>query len=390
MNIILITEQGDIVMNKTFHKKSQILTLSFIFIMTGCQTISVPTQNLSPSTQTKYNPNKSEIKTIHNQDVVKGQSQTNLAQNQMAKKLIDALYDGAGSKQSEYRINHAKGFLVQGMFYPSSSATNISKAEHFQKPVPIFVRLSNSSSIPNIAENDPRSAPKGIALRFYLSDGRYTDLIGHSVEAFPADTPEEFNNFLAAVNQISTQPQAFQTYLNEHPAAKQFFSVIGQIPESYAKTGFYPLHTYLFSNHLNQKVYGRYYIQPVLGEKIIDKTVQQSQSADFLKTELSQRLKTQKVEYKLILELANPEDNIMKISQAWAGKHRSVDLGTIALESIEPNSNEAQKNILFDITNLTEGIQSVGDPMFIIRKPAYSLSYEKRHAQNMTPPPNQK
>lgn len=299
--------------------------------------------------------------------------------NENAEKLITLLYEGAESQTSEYRINHAKGILVHGIFHPSDVASDISKAEHFQRPVAVLARLSNSSGIPNIAEHDPRSAPKGIALRFYLSDGHYTDLIGHSVEAFPADTPEEFRNFLAALNQIEIHPEIFEHYLNEHPAAKHFFSVIGQIPASYANIGFYPLHTYLFSNHLNQKVYGRYYIQPVLGEKIIDTTTQQPQTESFLTTELSQRLNSQKIEYKLVLQLANSDDNIMKISQAWLGKHQSIDLGTISLEKIDSNSDQAQKNILFDINNLTHGIEGVDDPIFKIRKLVYTRSYEKRH-----------
>lgn len=57
--------------------------------------------------------------------------------------------------------------------------------------IPVTVRFSNATGVPNIPDTNPNANPRGIAIRFTLRDGRYTDIVSISANAFPASTPEE-------------------------------------------------------------------------------------------------------------------------------------------------------------------------------------------------------
>src|SRR2546427_7967099 len=46
--------------------------------------------------------------------------------------------------------------------------------------VPVTVRFSDASGVPNIPDTDPGAVPRGIAIRFALSGGAFTDIVAVS------------------------------------------------------------------------------------------------------------------------------------------------------------------------------------------------------------------
>lgn len=97
---------------------------------------------------------------------------------------------------------HAKGRLVRGTFVPSADAASLSTAPHFNKPsTPLLVRFSNSTGLPNIPDNDGNADPRGIGIRFVLSEDyhKHTDVIAHSTAFFPMKTGEGFLEMLGAI-----------------------------------------------------------------------------------------------------------------------------------------------------------------------------------------------
>src|SRR5579862_3821415 len=113
--------------------------------------------------------------------------------------LLSVLDQLAGGVQRGFRLAHAKGLMCIGTFSPSPEAAKLTRAPHATKPsTPVTVRYSDSTGIPNIPDNDPRSNPKGIAVRFHLDDHVHTDIIAHSFDGFPVHTGEEFLEFLQA------------------------------------------------------------------------------------------------------------------------------------------------------------------------------------------------
>lgn len=102
--------------------------------------------------------------------------------------------------QPGFRPAHAKGLMCAGTFAASSEAAKLTRAPHASRPsTPVTVRYSNGTGLPTMPDNDPaRSGPRGIAVRFHLADHVHTDIIAHSMNAFPVRTGEEFVEFLRA------------------------------------------------------------------------------------------------------------------------------------------------------------------------------------------------
>ena len=96
-----------------------------------------------------------------------------------------------------FRLLHAKGILLEGVFTPSPEASSLTSAPHIKRrSTPVTVRFSDFAGIPTVSDNDPQHAsPRGCAIRFHLADHVHTDIIGHSVDMFPVGTAEEFLNF---------------------------------------------------------------------------------------------------------------------------------------------------------------------------------------------------
>ena len=91
--------------------------------------------------------------------------------------LVDALNKLAGGPHKGFRANHAKGIMVEGTFTPAKSALALSKAPHFAKPVPVVVRFSDPTGVPNLPDAAAEASPHGMAIRFKLPDGASTDIV---------------------------------------------------------------------------------------------------------------------------------------------------------------------------------------------------------------------
>src|SRR5277367_3665498 len=125
----------------------------------------------------------------------------------VAEQLVDALTTLALGPYKGYPANHAKGIMVSGTFTAAASAATLSKAPHLQKgSVPVLVRFSDPTGVPTIPDADPNASPHGIAIRFQLPKGEYTDIVSISVNRFVAATPEDFLAFLNAA--IASGPNA--------------------------------------------------------------------------------------------------------------------------------------------------------------------------------------
>jgi catalase len=73
----------------------------------------------------------------------------------------------AGGIHPDLRFTHTKGLVATGTFTPAPSAKTITRAAHLQDaPVPVTVRFSDGSGIPNIPDNNPNASPHGMAIRF--------------------------------------------------------------------------------------------------------------------------------------------------------------------------------------------------------------------------------
>ena len=114
------------------------------------------------------------------------------------------------------------------------------------------VRFSDFAGIPTVPDNDPQNAsPRGCAIRFHLAEHVHTDIVAHSVDAFPARTAEgflEFLNALLATDPAGPHPNAIEQFLGTHPAALTFVQAPKPIPTSFAKESFFAVSAFKFTN----------------------------------------------------------------------------------------------------------------------------------------------
>jgi hypothetical protein len=95
-------------------------------------------------------------------------------------------------------------------------------------------------------------------------------------------------------------------------------------------------------------------------------------------TELRDRLAKAPIRFDFRLQLPDSGDKIDNPSIAWSGKNKTVDLGVIEITSVVPDSDTAQRNLLFLPGVLPVGIEPA-DPMIQFRDKAYPISYDRRH-----------
>ena len=69
------------------------------------------------------------------------------------------------------------------------------------------------------------------------------------------------------------------------------------------------------------------------------------------------------------------------LATAYAYDRKTIDLGTITITTVDPDSDAAQKALAFDPARLTDGIESSDDPLPALRSEVYRLSRIHRQGQ---------
>jgi catalase len=83
----------------------------------------------------------------------------------------------------------------------------------------------------------------------------------------------------------------------------------------------------------------------------------------------------------MVVTLANPGDPTEDPNKAWPPDRRTVEVGTLTVQQIEPERDGPCLNINFDPTVLPSGITTSDDPFPAARSAAYSRSYNSRTAE---------
>ena len=107
----------------------------------------------------------------------------------LSREILKAFDAANGGVHSGFRAAHAKGIVLSGTFTPAPGGAALTRAPHVQRPsTPVMVRFSDFAGIPTVADNNPNASPRGFAIRFQLGGDATTDIVGHSIEAFPGRT----------------------------------------------------------------------------------------------------------------------------------------------------------------------------------------------------------
>jgi len=296
--------------------------------------------------------------------------------------IVDAMTTLAGPHPG-YRPVHAKGIVCSGSFRASSDARRMTRAPHMQGgTVPTTIRFANASGNPDI--HDGAANVRSMAVKFQLTDGKNSDILANSVEGFPVRTPEELLEFLRAqLPDPATGkpvPDAVPRFIGSHPAARAFVERLTKtpVPASFAQARYHAQHAFRFTAADGSSRFGRYHWLPEAGESYLSPDDAGKRSPGFLNEELERRLRGGPAAFRLVLQLAEANDPTDDVTALWPAERPHVELGRLEIASISPTSAADERRLIFDPTNLTDGIDLSGDPILLARSEAYSISYERR------------
>jgi catalase len=307
---------------------------------------------------------------------------TNHGQFYKADQLVAAVHRDNGGIFAGFRAAHAFGHIYAGTFTALPVAKTLSRAAHFQgTPVPVTARLSGASG-------DPNKKPSNIvamATKFYLPDGTVTDLIGITLPAFFARTPEEFLAFTEAhtADPATGEPDLakLKAFAAAHPNGGRFLLLVQKQPAvvSFAQVSYRPLHTYRFVNAAGVGRWARYHWEPEAGtaSQLVEEL--EKQPHDYLYEEFERRLQVGPVVFRLELELAQEGDPVDDPSAIWPNGRERVVVGRLELVRAITEAEIGDPVMMHDPSQVTDGIEvSPDDQILAARRGSYLISVAER------------
>jgi catalase len=300
----------------------------------------------------------------------------------LPQQIADAIVTLNGGIHTGFRFMHAKGLVVSGTFTPAKEAKSLSSAAHFSGPaVPVTVRFSDGTGVPNIPDTDPRGGPRGIAVRFNIPGGGFTDIVSVSHNGFVVGTGEDFLALfkaIAASGPDAPHPNPVETFLGSHPLAAKFVQESSRLPKSFATQAYFSNNAFVLVDGSGKKQAVRYQIEPAAGVSFLDSAAAAKAGGNYLFDDLQKRMARGPVVFTLYAQLASPGDQTNDGSIVWPGDRKRVTLGVIRLTKVEPNQEELQRSLQFNPTFLVSGVELSDDPLVPLRSAVYALSVAHR------------
>ena len=150
------------------------------------------------------------------------------------------------------------------------------------------------------------------------------------------------------------------------------------VPASYGQASYHAEHAFLFTAADGMSRFGRYHWMPEAGEAYLSPDEASMRSANFLREELGNRLQNGPVVFRLLVQLAEESDPTDDVTALWPADRPLVELGRLEVTGISPTGAADERRMVFDPTNLADGIALSADPILLVRSAAYSLSYDHR------------
>jgi catalase len=294
------------------------------------------------------------------------------------RRIVDAMNKVYGV-HSGFRANHAKGVVAEGTFKAAPAAARLSKAVIFNgNPIPVTVRFSDSTGVPNLSDGSPLANPHGIAIKFHVPDGNESDMVINSLKFFPVSSGEDFRDMLLAVAESfagAPKPTKLEQFAASHPNMPRALATV-QTPDSFVDEEYYGVNAFVLGKGERHAV--RYIMAP---EKLVHLTEEEAakKAPDFLIDELPARIARAPVTFHLKAQLASPGDSTKDASTPWPKSDEIVELGVLTIDKFVADSLEAQKKLLFLPGNLIDGIEPSDDPLIGVRDGAYAVSFSRRN-----------
>ena len=301
------------------------------------------------------------------------------AQQETPTSQVAALRSAFGTHHA--RAVHAKGIILEGSFTPAPQARSLSSSALFTGGVlPVTVRFSDFTGIPDIPDPVADANPRGLAVKFHLADGQETDLVMHSFNGFPVATSDEFAQLLRAISVSgpdAAKPTALEQFFATHPIAKTFLTTQKPGPVSFGTLTYFGVNAFAFIDATKHRSFVRYRFVPTAGEQLLDAASLKSKGPNYLSDEITARVARGAVGFDWYAQVADPADVVDNPSVAWPESRRLVKLGTLTVQRKVSDQAKVDKSLLFLPARVPGGIE-IADPMIAVRSASYPISFSAR------------
>ncbi|WP_293975476.1 catalase [Sphingomonas sp.] len=301
---------------------------------------------------------------------------TQNSQYRLAGEMVSKIHAVLG-KHEGYRTLHADGRLFRGSFEANTDAARYCRAVHLQgDKIPVSVRFSKGGGDPFAHF----SATVGMATRFYLPDGRVTNLVMLSQKLFIARSIDQFIALVEAAAPLSPggppNLEGLRAILPDHPNAAAVLKMRAESPApvSFGNTAFHAVHAFNLVDAAGNITPARFHWIPVDGEKGQPATDLAAQDASILFDEITTRLEHEPVAFDLTLELAEPDDILDDPTHLWPDGRRRVPIGRLTLTASTSEAEIGDPVMNHDPSMLVDGIEPTDDPILHIRRGVYEVS----------------
>lgn len=293
-------------------------------------------------------------------------------------RMVDAL-NAVHGRHEGVRAAHARGTCAKGTFTATPQAARLTRAPHMQgDPIPVMVRFSNGTGNP--LHPDRRKDGRGMAVKFYLPNGKQTDMVGITLPVFFVKTADDF---LALQDALSLDPATGKpdparavAFAQEHPQAVPGFQAVltFEPPASYAQLVYRGLHAFKYVNAAGEERFIRYRWVPEAGVASLSDEEAKAMPERYLTDELASRLKEGPAVFTLHVQIAAPDDPTDDPTATWPDDREDVEIGRLVLDEVSDDCDE----MLFDPTFLVDGIEVSADEILRARSGAYAVSFKRR------------
>jgi catalase len=296
-------------------------------------------------------------------------------------KIVDRLAPPGGPALG-FRRNHAKGICFTGTFESNGAAAALSRAPMFAAgSFPATGRFNLATADPHAP--DPSVPVRGIGLRIVGPDGSEWRSAMIDAPFFPVATPQAFYELLGA-SAHKDDPDAMKTFIAAHPEFGAFVAWVSHAPltPSFAEDRFNSLNSFIFTNAQGEDHAVRWSLVPAAQAEALSANDLKNKPADFLEADIAERVRSAPQRWTMLVTVANPGDQTADPSKAWPDDRRTVDAGTLVVKEIEAEADGPCRDLNFDPTVLPNGMRVSDDPFPAARSAAYSVSFNRRTAED--------
>lgn len=291
-------------------------------------------------------------------------------------KMVAALAPPGGPALG-HRRNHAKGICFTGTFAANGAGSALSKAQVFVPgEYPVVGRLNLAGGDPHMP--DAMAQVRGFGMQIKTPDGQEWRSAMIDAPAFASSTPQEFFEFISAAG--SKDPNDIKTFLGAHPETLRFIGWVKEHPrtESWTENRFNGLNSFVFINAAGERHTVRWSLMPAAAPVVLSADELKERDPDFLEQDIVKRVAAGPQQWELVVTVANPGDPTSDPTKVWPADRRTVDVGKLTIDKIEPEVDGPCRDINYDPSVLPAGITTSDDGFPAARSAAYRVSFDKR------------